>query len=140
MWVFFLLHPGGSLLLVASSWGVVLILLSISCAQDGRLILAERRDGRVEALAGTLSKHFSIGRSRWYGSVGKGLWSASTGCSIEIHDHLFGVSPSTYDAIVEHRSYRLFYTPKYRTLVNIVPFSALDEKRRAALASLQQQT
>jgi hypothetical protein len=129
IWVFFWLHPSGSLLIIALSWGVVLILLSISCVQDGRLILAERQDGRVEALAGTLSKHFSMGRSRWYGS---------TGCSIEIRGHLFDVSPSTYDAIVEHRSYQLFYTPKNRTLVNIVPLSALDEKRRSALASLQQ--
>ena len=119
MWAFYFQHPSGSLLLIGLTWGVVLALSAIACIQNSRSILDERRDDQVKTISGMLLKHFS------YFSVGAKKISirqeSTPTCSIEIHNQLFSVSPSTYEAIVEGRSYRLFYLPKHRTLVNVVP-------------------
>jgi len=115
MWVFYFIHPYGSLLSISLIWGVVLVIFASVCAHSGKMIIDEQRDNQVKMVSGTLFKRFSLGN--YYGARG----GQGGHCNVEIHNQLFSISPSTYDAIAEGRSYRLFYLPKSRTLVNIVP-------------------
>jgi hypothetical protein len=128
IWIFYFQHHIQTALLLGLTWGFFLVIIASMCIHDARPILEELRDGRVEDIAGMLSKHVSFINNRG----GRGAH-----CSIEIHNHLFGIAPSTYNAIIDHHSYRLFYTPKNRTLVNIEPLPRSDEKKRSALAALQ---
>ena len=127
MWIFYLLHPSESLLFAALGWGVFLVLSALMCFGNGRAILAEREEDQVKTVSGMLLKHFSVRRKR--SSLGE---RGAVTCSIEIHNQLFRVSPSTYDAIIEGLSYRLFYLPKNHTLVNIVPLFTNPDKHLGA--------
>jgi len=130
-WIFYFQHPFGSLFQISLFWGILLTIFAGMCIQEALPILGELRDGQVEAVSGTLSKHVTVVSSR----AGSGAIF-----SIEIHNRSFGIHATTYDAIIDHQSYRLFYTPRNHTLVNIEPLFISDENRGSALASLQQKT
>lgn len=131
MWVFYFLHHIETVLLLSITWGSFLVMVANMCVIDARPILEELRDGKVDEIAGTVSKHYPTI------TTGKGRYRVGH-YSIEISGHLFDVHDSVYALILEHHSYRLFYTPRNKTLVNIEPLLSSDQKRRSALAALQQ--
>jgi hypothetical protein len=131
MLVLYLHHPFRTLLLIALFWGIILTIGVVVCIQDARPILEELRDGRVDAITGSLSKHFT----RMSGILLLNWKSVHYG--IRVRDRFFSISATTYDAIADHQIYRLFCTTRNKTLVNIEPLNAANEKRRSALASLQ---
>jgi hypothetical protein len=124
LWIFYFQRHIQTVLLLGLTWGLLLMIIASICIHEAWPILEELRDGRVEDIAGTLSKHVSFLRTRTGGRM--------PSCSAEIHNHIFGIAPSTYNALIDHQSYRLFYTPKNRTLVNIEPLSGSGGKKHPA--------
>jgi hypothetical protein len=116
-------------------WSLPLGISVLICSDNLQSLWADIKGNKVESASGIISKHFSFVP---FGSRQPVLKMRGGYCSLEIRGHIFSVTPSVYASIVEHRTYRLFYIPNVKRLINIEPLLRSDEKKQSALAALQQ--
>jgi hypothetical protein len=67
---------------------------------------------RVKTVSGKSFKKYSF--------IGYGRSNICV-CSIRVGDLVFGVSPALYDVVVENKTYRTYYLPDSKLMVNIEP-------------------
>jgi hypothetical protein len=109
-----------------SGWRIVLILLVLPVLaltflwRSSKLIL-DLRDGSVASAEGHVAKVFS-------------MYYRASAMFYVIDGMRFKVSHQAYNALVEHTTYRIFYTPRSKFLVSIEPTAPPLEEQSAAHA------
>jgi hypothetical protein len=131
IWVFFyFLHDDLRIFLLGCLlWNVALgISVFICIHQHAQPIWTDIKNGEIASIAGTVVKHYSVSTGR----------AAITYVGIEIRGHMFSVTASVHASVVEHQTYRLFYIPNTKRLMNIEPLPLSDAKKQSVLAALQE--
>jgi len=93
-------------------WFVFFLLNGYLCYSNATPHLNDLRENRAQVVSGKLIKHHALVRRS----------GGNFYCTIEIRDQQFYVSLAAYNDIAEHQTYRLFYLPHSRKILNLVPW------------------
>ena len=95
-------------------WFVFSLLNGYLCYSNASPHLNDLRENKVQVVSGKLIKHHALVSTRRGGS--------NFYCTIEIRCQQFYISLAAYNDIVEDQTYRLFYLPHSRKIMNLVPW------------------
>jgi len=95
-------------------WFVFFLLNGYLCYSNATPHLNDLRENRVQVVSGKLIKHHTLVSTIRSGS--------NFYCTIEIRGQQFYISLSAYNDIAEDQTYRLFYLPHSRKILNLVPW------------------
>jgi hypothetical protein len=90
----------------------VLTFCSALSLLNGKPYWRDLKTSKVKTVSGKSFKKYS------FISYGK---SSICLCSIRVSNRVFGVSPALYNVVVENKSYRIYYLPDSKLMVNIEP-------------------
>ena len=90
----------------------VLTFCSILSMLNGKPYWKDLRAKKVKTVSGKSFKKYS------FISYGR---SNICVCSIRVNNLVFGVSPALYDVVLENKTYRIYYLPDSKLMVNIEP-------------------
>jgi hypothetical protein len=90
-----------------------LIFLLATCMAFAKPSWNDIRHNKSKTVSGKIFKHFSITSVSKYSLIGN--------CSIRINNQVFSISPSIYNQIIHENSYRIYFTPHSRKIINIEP-------------------
>lgn len=113
-------------------WSILLLGNTGICLGNIWPIWKSLKDNEVQAVAGTISKRYTSQMPTKH-RPGSAYWA------LIIQSYTFGTSPRIFDSITEHKSYRIFYIPALKRLVNIEPLFSEEQQKKSALAALQAQ-
>lgn len=97
-------------------WSFIIGFSILLCIEHARPLWMDIQNGQVEQISGLLIKYHGRGKN-----ISTGRSVSGIHYTVRIRNCGFSVYPSIYAAIVEHQSYRLFYLPNAKKLVNIEP-------------------
>jgi hypothetical protein len=135
-WLFYYFgHNLQALVMGGLFWSVILGISALSCIENARPLWTDINSNRVESISGTISKHYGFGRGT---SLNLHKDTRGVNWGLEIKNHRFSVHPRVYNSIVEHGTYRLFYTPNLQRVINIEPLIESHTEKQSTLAALQE--
>lgn len=101
-------------------------------AKNIQPIWADITNYEVKSVAGVIVKDGSS--TQYYQRRAAANWS------VQIRGEQFSIFPFVFDSLIAHKSYRIFYTPSLRRVINIEPLFHLDDEKQSTLAALQART
>lgn len=94
-------------------WLTLLTGTGFYCVKNLQTMYADVRERKVKIITGILyKKHIITGR--------KGGGSAY--CTIRVQNLIFTINPALYDILIHEESYRLYFTPHTKQIVNVEPY------------------
>ncbi len=124
-WLFYYFQDNmQTFLLGGLSWSVGLAISILFCLEHARPIWDDIQGNQVKSISGTVLKRSGFGKGvnqSQYKNVRGIAWS------LKIRDQMFSVHSRLYHSVIANETYRLFYTPNLKRVINIEP---LQERAR----------
>ena len=133
-WLFYYFQNNLQVFLIGSLfWGLALGMSVLFCIEHAWPVWDAVKSNEVEVIAGSISKFVGFGKG-WPQDERSKL---GNNWGLKIREQMFSVTAAEYAVLVEHQTYRLFYLPNMKRVINIEPLIESHAKKQSALAALQ---
>lgn len=92
-----------------------IIVPAYMCITNVKPYWKDIQDDKPNTASGRIYKHFATGRG--IGPKGQRVGY----CNVRINNQTFSISPAAYSYIIEEETYRIYFVPNSRKLINIEP-------------------